>query len=176
MEHRINTTQKKKMRSFPNSKFYIPHSTLRGFTVFELLIVVAILGVLLATILPSLLNFRRYSILNTEAQELVTMINRARLLSVSSKNDQRFGMHFEAGKIVIFQGSTYSSGATTNEAHTFDRSLTLSSIVINGGGSELLFEKVTGATSQNATTTLLVTGTMASTTVIVRPTGVATIY
>lgn len=148
----------------------------RGFSALELIIVMAILVVLLASIVPSFLNFRRSSVLNTETQELVTVINRARLLSVSSKNDQQFGVHFEAGKVVLFQGATYSAGAATNEEHAFNSMLTLSTITINGGGSELLFEKVTGATSQNATTTLLVAGTTASTTVVIRPTGVATIF
>lgn len=147
----------------------------RGFSALELVIVIAILAALLASIVPSFMNFRRSSILNTETQELVTVINRARLLSVSSKNDQQFGVHFEAGRVVLFQGAAYSAGATTNEAHMFNSMLTLSPITINGGGAELLFEKVTGATSQNATTTLLVVGTTASTTVVVRPTGVATI-
>lgn len=147
-----------------------------GFSALELVIVIAILAALLASIVPSFMNFRRSSILNTETQELVTVINRARLLSVSSKNDQQFGVHFEAGKVVLFQGATYFAGAATNEAHALNSMLTLSPITINGGGAELLFEKVTGATSQNATTTLLVVGTTASTTVVVRPTGVATIF
>lgn len=147
-----------------------------GFTALELLIVIAIMAILLAVIVPSFLNFRRSSLLNTETQQLVTMINRARLLSVSSKNDDRFGIHLEAGKVVLFQGATYATSSPTNEVHAFDPALTLSSVAINGGGSELLFEKVTGATSQNATTTLLVTGTTASTTVLVLPTGVVTIF
>jgi len=147
----------------------------KGFTALELLIVVAIMGVILATILPSFTNFRRSSLLNTESQELVSIINRARMLSVSSKYDNQFGVHFEAGKVVLFQGDTYSSGATTNEEHIFNTAITLSPIVINGGGSELLFEKITGATSQNATTTLLVIGTTSSTTVLVLQTGIVTI-
>lgn len=165
----------KKSGGFPNSKFQISNSTIRGFSALELIIVMAILAILLTSIVPSFVTFRRNSILNTETQELITVINRARLLSVSSKNDQQFGVHFESGKVVLFQGSTYSAGVTTNEEHVFNSSLTLSPIVINGGGSEILFEKVTGAASQNATTTLLVVGTTASTTVLVLSTGVATI-
>lgn len=147
----------------------------RGFTILEILMVISILGVLLAMILPSLTSFRQNSILNTETQEMTTLINRARLLSVSSKDDQQFGVHFETGKVVLFVGAIYSAVAPTNEEHVFNSVLTLSPITINGGGAEVLFEKVTGATSQNATTTLLVIGTTASSTVVIRPTGVATI-
>ena len=149
---------------------------INGFTALEVLIVIAILGVLLATIVPSFLSFRQKSILNTETMELITTISRARLLSISSKNDQQFGVHFESGKVVLFQGITYTTGASTNEEHIFDPALTLSSIAVNGGGSEVVFQKVTGATTQNATTTLLVTGTTASTTVVVRQSGVTTIF
>lgn len=164
------------MNKIQYSTFNILHSARRGFTALEILIVIAILAILLATILPSFTNFRRSSLLNTDTMNLVTLINRARLLSVSSKYDEQYGIHLESGKAVLFRGATYSAGASTNETHLFSTGLTLSSIAINGGGSEVLFEKVTGATTQNATTTLLVTGTTSSTTVLIFPTGIATIY
>lgn len=147
----------------------------RGFTALEILIVIAIIGILTATIMPSFMNFRRNSMLNTDTMNLITLINRARLLSVSSKDDEQYGIHLEPSKAVLFKGVTYSAGAPTNETHEFSTGLTLSSFAINGGGSEVLFDKVTGATTQNATTTLLVTGTTSSTTVLILQTGVATI-
>ncbi|MBI5077864.1 MAG: prepilin-type N-terminal cleavage/methylation domain-containing protein [Candidatus Yonathbacteria bacterium] len=153
----------------------MPRSNFRGFTALEILIVISILGVLLTIIVPSFRSFRQKSILNTETMELLTTINRARLLSVSSKNDQQFGVHFESGKVVLFQGTVYYvASTTTNEAHIFDPAVTLSSITVNGGGSDVVFQKVTGATTQNATTTLLVTGTNASTTVLIRLSGAVT--
>ena len=150
----------------------------QGFTALEILIVIAILAILLATILPSFTNFRRSSLLNTDTMNLVTLINRARLLSVSSKDDEQYGIHLESSKAVLFKGDTYSASEPTNETHVFSTGLTLSSIAISGGGSEILFEKVTEATTngKNATTTLLATGTTSSTTVLILPTGIATIY
>ncbi|MBI5798339.1 MAG: prepilin-type N-terminal cleavage/methylation domain-containing protein [Candidatus Yonathbacteria bacterium] len=171
MKYKISEKRKEK-KNFPCP---IPNSTRSGFTLLELLIVIAILAIIIASVLPSLINFSRSSLLNTETQEAVTLINRARLLSVSSKNDNRFGVHFEAGKLVLFQGAIYTTGVSTNEEHVFDTRLT-STTTINGGGSEVLFAKVTGSTSQNATTTLFVVGTTASTTILIRQTGVATIY
>lgn len=138
--------------------------------------VLGILGILLVSTIPPLLSFKQKSILNTETMELITTINRARLLSVSSKNDQQFGVHFESSKVVLFQGATYTAGVATNEVHAFNPSINLSSIVVNGGGSNVVFEKVTGATNQNATTTLSVAGTTSSSTVLVRVSGIATIY
>lgn len=145
----------------------------RGFTVLEILIAIAILGLLLATILPSFMSFRRSSTLNANTMNLMTLINRARILAVSSKNDDQYGIHLESNKAVLYEGLTYTAGATTNETYTFDSGVTLSSISINGGGSEVLFAKVTGATTQNATTTLLLSGTTSSSTIVIYPTGIA---
>ena len=152
-------------------------NTERGVTALELLMVIAILGILYAIIVPSFLDFRRNSILNTETLQVVTLINKARLSSISSKGDIQYGVHFEATKVVLFNGVTYSPTAITNEVHVFNTVLTLSPIVVNGGGGDTVFQKITGATTQNATTTLRVVGSAtASSTVVVRPTGVATIY
>ena len=153
-----------------------PYSFHRGFTLLEIIIVIGILGILLSVVMPSFMNFRRNSLLNVETMELMTLINRARILAVSSKNDQQFGVHLQADKAVLFQGGTYNAGDVTNETHTFATGITLSTIVINPGVSEIIFDKVTGATANNATTTLLVTGTTASTTVLVYPTGIVTLY
>ncbi len=163
-------------RNIPNHKVDIHKRLVGGFTALEVMIVIAILAILLATILPSFMNFRRSSLLNTDTMNLVTLINRARLLSVSSKDDERYGIHLESSKAVLFKGATYSASEPTNETHIFSTGLTLSNIAIKGGGSEVLFAKVTGATTQNATTTLLVTGTTSSTTVLIYPSGIATIY
>ncbi len=145
-----------------------------GFTLLELIIVVGILGLLLAVIMPSFLNFRRNSILSTETQNVITLVNKARLSSMSSKEDFQYGVHFEADKVVLFQGDTYVAGAGTNEELILNTALTLSSVVVNGGGAEVVFQKVTGATNQNATTTLLVVGGTASTTIVVFPSGIST--
>lgn len=147
----------------------------RGVTFLEITIAVGILGILLAVIMPSFLSFRRNSILNTETQEIVTIINKARLSAMSSKGDIKYGVHLESGKIVLFPGVTYVGGGNGNEEHIFDPSLILSVITVSGGGPDVVFEKVTGATSQNATTTLLVVGSTASTTIVVHPSGLATI-
>ncbi len=150
-------------------------NTKHGVTALELLIVIAILGILSAVIVPSFLDFRRNSVLNTETMQMVTLINKARLSSMSSKGDTQYGIHFEASKVVLFQGTTYSSTTSSNEVHVFAPTLTLSLVAINGGGADVVFQKITGATTQNATTTLrVISSTTASSTVVIRPTGVAT--
>lgn len=146
----------------------------RGLTFLELTISVGILALLLVIIIPSFMDFRRNSILNTETQNVITLVNKARMSSMSSKEDAQYGIHFESGKVVLFQGDTYVDGAGTNEELVLNTALTLSLIEVYGGGEDVVFQKVTGATNQNATTTLLVVGSTASTTIVVFPSGVST--
>lgn len=146
----------------------------RGLTFLELTISVGILALLLVIIVPSFMDFRRNSILNTETQNVITLVNKARMSSMSSKEDFQYGIHFDADKVVLFQGDTYVAGAGTNEELVLNTALTLSLIEVYGGGAEVVFQKVTGATNQNATTTLLVVGSTASTTIVVFPSGVST--
>lgn len=174
MKNRIKKSRKKTGANFPYPLQYSPR---HGFTLLETIIVISILGVVLSMILPSLSSFRQKSILDTEVQEMTTLINKARLSSMSSKNDRQYGIHFEAGKIVLFEGTTYTAGAPTNEEHSFNTALTLAPITINGGGAETIFQKITGGTNQNSTTTLkVVANTGASTTIVIFPSGIATIF
>lgn len=166
--------QKKFTNSFTQPITFSSRKLSAGFTMLEMLIVISVIALLLTAVIPSFLNFRRSSLLNTETMDFVTLVNRARLLSVSSKNDSQYGVHLEAGRAVLFMGPTYSASSPSNETHVFPTAITLSNIIINGGGVEVLFEKVTGATIQNATTTLLVAGTTASTTLLIFPTGIIT--
>lgn len=176
MRFEINKKEKGRGKNLLNLSFLkrAPKKS-EGYTFVELIVVIAILGILMAIIIPSFAGFRQSSALNGDTMNLITLINRARLLSVADKGDVQYGIHLEAGKVVLYQGSTYSSGASTNESYPFSSGITLSNLVINGGGSEILFAKVTGATTQAATMTLLSAGNSASTTIAVLPVGVATI-
>jgi prepilin-type N-terminal cleavage/methylation domain-containing protein len=146
----------------------------RGYTLVELIAVVAIISILMVIIIPSFTDFRRNSQLNVAAMNLVTLLNKARTLSISGKNDTQYGVHLEASKAVLYRGATYVSNASTNETYSFDSGLSLSSITINGGGSEVLFDRWTGATNNDASMVLSVTGTSKSTTLLVRNTGIIT--
>ncbi|MEK7538649.1 MAG: prepilin-type N-terminal cleavage/methylation domain-containing protein [Patescibacteria group bacterium] len=145
----------------------------RGFTLLELVIVAGIIGIIASVITLPFLTFRQQTLLGVGAEDIVTTLNKARLGTMASKGGLQYGVHLQDDRIVLFQGASYSSTAVTNEVRLLDSHLTLSSIVVNGGGSDILFDFFTGATSNNATTTLSVVGRpQASSTIVVRPSGV----
>lgn len=149
----------------------------RGFTLIEILVVVAILGILLTIATPAFSKFRQRSILNVETEEIISIVNQARIFTMSSRGDKQYGVHFDADKVVLFEGGTYTVGASSNKQHIFSPVVTLSPIVISGGGFNIVFERLTGATTQNGTTTLFVVGdTQASSTIVVSPSGLVGIW
>ncbi|MFA5997239.1 MAG: type II secretion system protein [Candidatus Paceibacterota bacterium] len=141
----------------------------RGYTLLELLVVIAILGLIMAITIPSFSEFRQNSALNADTMNVITLINRARLLSVSDKGDKQYGIYLSSTSSILFASSTFASSATsTRETYTLSSGITMS-----GTASEIVFAKVTGVASTAATTTLL--GTTSSTTILIYPTGIATI-
>jgi prepilin-type N-terminal cleavage/methylation domain-containing protein len=162
---------KRNMRITQNPKSKIPNSAHRGYTFIELLIVLAIIGIIMAVTIPSFSKFRQNSALNADTMNVITLINRARLLSVSSKADSQYGIYLSSTSSILFAGTTFaSSPVATRETYALSNGVSMT-----GTASEIVFAKVTGVPSVSATTTILVTGTTSSTTVLILPTGIATI-
>lgn len=165
--------------SFNNSCFrgFLSRTPQSGVTLIEMLVVTAIFGIVASIIVVPFLMVRQQTVLNTETEEIITLINKARLSTMAAKGGVQYGVRFEVDRVILFQGPIYNSIATTNEVRMIDSSMQLSLPVDNGGGTNnILFDFITGATSQNSTTTLLVTSRpQASSTIIINSAGLVTL-
>lgn len=130
---------------------------IRGFTAIELLIAVFILSLIAGGIVFSFKNFQKHQSITFSAARVVGLLEEARALTLSAKNDTNYGVHFEASQAVLFEGASYVAGAEENKPIVLDAGVAFTAIDLNGGGSEVVFERLTGATSQYGTTTLSVT-------------------
>lgn len=122
---------------------------MRGLTVIELIIVVAIIGILSAFSLSGFTSFRNNQAVVTSGQLITTALNKARTNTIASFNDSVYGVHFETDSVTVFIGDTYSSGASTNEVTSMPRGMSLSSISISGSSAEVVFNKITGDTDND---------------------------
>lgn len=147
-----------------------------GYTALEILVVVAILGLLVGIILPSVSAFRNQTILSVETENVVSLITKARTDTLSSKNDTVYGVHFESGRAVLFKGSSFSEPDPDNIEVTLDDQLVLTDISLQGGGNNVVFKRLSGATDEHGTIKVTLPGvTNSSSTITIHGTGLVDI-
>jgi prepilin-type N-terminal cleavage/methylation domain-containing protein len=128
-----------------NSSFIILNSGLvRGFSVFEILIVVAIVAMLSVIAVYGSYHFARSSEAQAAADNIISALSEAHSFTLSSKNDMQYGVHLESGQAVLFSGATYSSSGPNNKIFSMPRGAYISAITLNGGVTDVVFARMTG--------------------------------
>lgn len=119
----------------------------KGITIIEILIIIAIIGIISSIVLLNLSKFRQEQSLKNTTSDVVSLLNKARQNTLSSLNSTNYSVHFETDRAVLFSGLIYSPSNSTNEPIIFSSGVIIPSNGINiGGGSEVTFERLTGDT------------------------------
>lgn len=124
-----------------------------GFTLFEITIVVAVLVILGSIIFVSFARFRERSQLDTTVREILAALRLAQSKTLASEGNYTYGVHFQSDRIVLFRGTSYDSATTTNETTRITTSVSIST-ALTGGGADIIFDRITGATAESGTITL----------------------
>ena len=147
------------------------HHTNRGFTLIEMLIVVFLVITLSTLVFYNLSSRRTSQALNNGEDEIVALVNEARGNTISGENGSQYGVHFETKKAILFAGTTYTVGSSTNKEYDFDGAVTINSISLAGGSSDMVFKKLTGDTDQYGTVQITSTPGNATKTITVSKNG-----
>jgi Tfp pilus assembly protein FimT len=149
---------------------------MKGFSAVELLIIIAAILILTLIITGAFSKFRDTQALNGAVEEVVALINEARSKTLSSANFSQHGAHFETNRVVLFQGAIFSPSDSNNKELKFPDFVEIFSITLNGGGADMVFQKLTGKTSQYGTIILRAKKDTAKTkTITVESTGIISI-
>lgn len=124
---------------------------MKGLTFIEIIIATAIILVLAVFTLVTLNTFRENQSLKNSVNETVSLINQARSKTLSSQDFSQFGVHFESSRAVLFRGTTFTELNPDNVVFALPSSIEISSISLNGGGANLIFQKLTGKTGEFGT-------------------------
>lgn len=135
----------------PRSEFRVPAR--RGFTLAETLVVVGILALFGAAILTSFSSSRTQNELSTTSQNIISTLRLAQAKTLGGEENSAWGIHLEQGQYALFRGASFS-GSPAIEPHPLPSSLEITGINLAGGGSEVLFKRISGATDQSGTFTL----------------------
>jgi Tfp pilus assembly protein FimT len=123
----------------------------KGFMLIQLVIGIVVIGILSSVVALSLTENLHQQALDNSVDEVSALINEARSRTVAGDQGVAYGVHLEATQAVLFSGATYTPGDTSNWTVTLDRSIQIDSITLNGGGSEILFERLYGDTANDGT-------------------------
>lgn len=141
---------------FRYSVFELRYSRFAGFTLLETLLALGIVVIIAAVSMTSLSNFNKDKALSIEADKVLSLLTRARSLTLAAKDDSVYGVHFEEKKAVLFKGGSYNANDSTNQIQLLNDEVKISAVALTGGGVDVVFKKLSGATTQNGTVTLAV--------------------
>ncbi len=147
-----------------------------GFTLIEIALSIAVIILVASLVTSGFSKFQRNQGLDKTANRVVTLIQKARYQTLSSKNNSRYGVYFASDQAVLFANS-YATGTASNEVLLFDPFLSLSLVGLratttSASTTSVVFTKFTG--EANATGTLifsLVSSTTQTKTVTIYGTG-----
>ncbi len=125
---------------------------MRGFTLIEIVIVVAIMAIIVSISFRTLVSFNNAQALDKDTKGILSLLDEARSNTLQSQDASQYGVHFEAETVVEFKGATYSPSALTNKSAILSGQTLVSQIAFQGGGSDIVFTRLTG--EPNATGTV----------------------
>lgn len=117
----------------------------------EIIVVIAISSLTVGAILNSFGQLNQNQVINKNTELVATILREARSLTLSSKGGNQYGVHLESSQVVLFQGSVYNSTTPGNIYYPLNSLGNISLISLSGGGSEVIFDRLTGDTPQSGT-------------------------
>lgn len=122
----------------------------RGFTTIELLIVLAIFVLSVATTLPFLGVFREVETLSSISEDAVQTLRRAQARAMTGERERQWGVRFEDGRFVLFGGPSYEGRlAALDEVHNIPDAYAFS------GLPEITFLSLRGTPREHGIVTVL---------------------
>ena len=125
-----------------------------GFTLSEVLLVVTLTVILLAFISSPLVSFYRSVVMQSATENVLAMFDEARKSTLSSLDSSQYGVHITSTSTTLFKGGTYLAGDPDNDVYELNTMIEITSISLSGGGNDVVFERITGETSQSGTLTI----------------------
>lgn len=123
----------------------------RGVTLVEILVSISIMMLISSLVLAAFSDFRAQKTLDAAVEGMLAAFSHAHLDTISSRNDKQYGVHIGTDQVVYFVGPVYATGTVTNIIHPLHTAIEIVNISLNGGGSDVLYQRLYGTTDQYGT-------------------------
>lgn len=117
---------------------------MKGFTLIEILVVIAILVLLSALVWPPFMDFKRNESLRAVVLEVESVLQQARSETLAARGGNNFGVKFEVDRVTLFIGNSYDSLDPTNRVTLLPKIVNISNIELTGDSTVVVFERLTG--------------------------------
>ncbi len=124
----------------------------RGFTLIEVLVVVAVLMIILALSVTAFYTLTRRTDLEATRDNIIATLNTARNKTLASESAAQYGVYFNNSssphKYVLFKGPSYILRDTSfDQIHNLPSTIEISNITLNNSTNEVVFNRLEGDTS-----------------------------
>jgi len=123
-----------------------------GFTLFEIIIAIAILSILVAIGIPNFFSLKKSIDLDNNVQGIISALKLAQNKTLSSENDSQYGVFIDTAvspnRYVLFKGADYVSREPDADVVYYLENATEFYDISLGGGNEIVFDRVTGASEE----------------------------
>lgn len=123
----------------------------RGFTVLEILVAISIVTIAVTMVTFSFSKLNSRQALDKSTALVVSTLNEARSMTLSSVGGSQYGVNLQNSQLVLFKGTIYSSSDPNNIINTLNSLVDIRNITLTGGGTNVVFKRLTGYTDQTGT-------------------------
>lgn len=120
----------------------------QGFTALELIAAVAILSALAVVVIDPIRTFRNNQQMTGTTEEITALFHEARANTLASKDGAQWGVYIVSDRAALYKTS-YATTAPDTKSVIFPNPLMIDQITLVGGGTTVLFDRLTGKTSQS---------------------------
>lgn len=120
-----------------------------GFTLVEVLVAIILVSAAAAVVALSFSKISENQALNSSAETAAALTRESRSRALAGANDSRHGVYLGDEEIVMFQGAFYVENNPQNISKDLHPQTAIRSIVLQGGGRAIVFEKLRGNTAES---------------------------
>ncbi|MEA3399136.1 MAG: hypothetical protein U9R00_01325 [Patescibacteria group bacterium] len=142
----------------------------KGIGIIELLLAIAIISVIVVFVFPSLISFKKEQVLRNSVDQIISLSNKARNDTLTSKNLDYYGIEFESDRVTLIEGSSNSD----LEEIILDNFVEINGISLNGDGNIVYFNKLTGDTDEYGSVIIRLVDQSKQRTIFINKTGIIT--
>ncbi len=118
-------------------------SYIKGFTLMELIVVIAMMAVIASMVFLSFFRFGEGQVLKSDVSTVASFFEEAKISTQASKDASRYGVLFSEEGVILFKGESYNTSLEIKN-HTFHRSVRMSDINLTEGRNEIVFKRLSG--------------------------------